>query len=140
MRAAVRGFKEARAGLAVLGVGLELVLNVGDGTGSVAAVELERAVAVLAAELGIAVDEGLGEGLYLPEGFIAGAGGADAAAFDFALVELFRCYDNFGGHVAFLDADGRRGRCLHSTLSGGSERSMVYPSPLFALKSAADWS
>jgi len=104
MLAAVGGFAEAGAGLAVLGVGFELVLDVGDGTGGVAAVELEGAVAVLAAELGVSVDEGIGEGLHLPEGFISAAG-ADATTFDFALVELLRWNDDFGGHVAFLRAN-----------------------------------
>jgi hypothetical protein len=99
--AAVGGFAEADAGGAVLGVGLELVLDVRDGAGGVAAGDFERAVAVLAAELGVAVGERVGEGLDLPEGLIAVAAGAYAAAFDFALVKLFRNYDYLGGHVFF---------------------------------------
>jgi hypothetical protein len=102
--AAIGGFLEACAGLAVLGVGLEFVLDVGDGTSRVAAVQLQRSVAVLAAELGVAVDQGFGEGLYLPEGFIS-ASGADAATFDFTFKDLFRGDDDFGGHVAFLRTD-----------------------------------
>jgi hypothetical protein len=89
---------EAYAGDAVLGVRLDLVLDVGEHTGCVTAVELERAVAVLAAELGVAVEKSFGKRLYLPERLIAGACGADAAAFDFALVKLFWRTDKFSGH------------------------------------------
>ena len=96
MLAAIGGEVEADAGLAVLGVGLKLVFDVGDGASGVAAVELERAVAVLATELSVAVDEGVGERFELPEGLIP-SGGTDAATLDFTLIELFRDGDNFGG-------------------------------------------
>jgi hypothetical protein len=82
--AAVSRFHEASAELAMLGVGLELVLKVRDSTGGVTAMELERAVAIFAAELGVAVEQGVGEGLYLPEGLIPSTG-AYASAFYFAL-------------------------------------------------------
>jgi hypothetical protein len=84
---AVGGFAEEDAAGAVFGVGFEFVLDVGDGAGSeVALVELDGAVAVFATELGISVDEGVGDGFDFPEGFVAGAGGTDAAAFDFAFI------------------------------------------------------
>jgi hypothetical protein len=88
---------------AVLGVGLELVLDVGNGAGGVALVELERAVTLFAAELGVAVENSVGDGLHLPERFIA-ATCANAATFYFTLVKLLRRSDNFGGHGAFLGA------------------------------------
>ena len=75
-----------------------------DGTRGEAAGDLEGAVAVLAAELGLAVREGVGEGLQLPERLGASAVGSDAAAFYLTLVEFFNGDDFFGGHGAFLGA------------------------------------
>jgi hypothetical protein len=50
------------------------VRDVGGGPlGTVALVQLDGAVAVLAAELGVAVDEGFDQRLDLPEGLIAGS-------------------------------------------------------------------
>ena len=136
MLAAVGGFQEACAGLAVLGVGLELVLDVRDGSGGMTAVKLEWAVAIFAAELGIAVDERVGEGFYLPERFIARTVGTDAAAFYFALVEFLRCNDDFGGHVAFLRADLLAGECcFDSTLLSEIKGWPRTPLPLFDAKS-----
>ena len=87
--AAVGGFAEVEAGGAVLGVGLELVGDVRRGrVDDVAAVELDRAGAVGATELGVGVRDGFGDGLELPEGFIAAAG-LEAASFDLALVDFF---------------------------------------------------
>jgi hypothetical protein len=83
--AAVGGEVEADAGGAVLGVGLKFMFHVGDRAGGVAAVQLERTVAVLATELGVAVDKGVGERLELPEGLIPPRG-ADAATLHFTLV------------------------------------------------------
>jgi hypothetical protein len=94
---------EAGADGAVLRVGFELVLDVGDGAGSVALVELEGAVALFAAELGVAVEDRVGYGLDLPERFIP-ATCADAATFYFTLVELLGRSNNFGGLGAFLGA------------------------------------
>lgn len=135
MSAAVRGFEEAGALLAVLGVDLQFVFEVGGCAGGVAAVELEGAVAVLAAELGVAIEEGVDEGFELPEGLVPGAGGAYAAAFYFALVELLWSCKDFGGHGAFLGAGVAGKRCLDSTLlrrAGGE------PSRFFGVRSAAD--
>ena len=88
--AAVGGLAEVQTGRAVLGVGLELVGDVRRGrAGKVMAVQLDRAGAVGAAELGVVVDEGLGDGFELPEGLVATAG-LEAAAFDLALVDFFR--------------------------------------------------
>jgi hypothetical protein len=109
--AAVGSFEEAGCGGAVLGVALELVLDVGDGAGGVALVELQGAVALFAAELGVAVQQGVGYGFYLPEGLIA-PGGADATAFNFALKELLGNCNNFGGHGAFLRAGLACGEAL----------------------------
>ena len=57
-------------------------------TGDVMAVQLDRAGAIRAAELGVVVDEGFGDGFELPEGFVATAC-LEAAAFDLALVDFF---------------------------------------------------
>ena len=96
--AAVGGFAEVEAGGAVLGVGLELVGDVRRGrVDDVAAVELDRAGAVGAAEFCVGVDDGFGDGLELPEGFIATAY-FEAAAFYLALVDFF----GFGGHGVLL--------------------------------------
>ena len=67
----------------------------------VALVQLHGAVAVLATELGVAINEGFDEGLDLPEGLIAGAAGTDAAAFHLTLVELLGDGRSFGGHGTF---------------------------------------
>ena len=73
--AAVGGFAEVEAGGAVLGVGLELVGDVRRGrVDDVAAVELDRAGAVGAAELGVEVNDRLGDRFELPEGLVASAG------------------------------------------------------------------
>jgi hypothetical protein len=88
---------EAGAGGAVLGVALQLVLDVRDGTGGVTLVQLQWAVAFLAAELGVAVEDGVGYGLDLPEWLIATAY-ADATAFHFALIKFLRSNCNFGSH------------------------------------------
>jgi hypothetical protein len=96
--AAVGGFAEEDAGGAVLGVALELVGDVGRRCAfDVMAVDLDGASAVGAAELGVGVDEGFGDGLELPEGFIATAY-FEAAAFYLALVDFF----GFGGHGVLL--------------------------------------
>jgi hypothetical protein len=50
--------------------------------------DFDGATAVFAAELGVVIFEGDGDGLDLPEGLVA-AGGADAKALHFALVEFF---------------------------------------------------
>jgi hypothetical protein len=81
--ASIGSFEEAGTQLAVLRVGLELVLKMRDGTCGVAAMQLEGAVAIFAAELGVAVEKGVNEGLHFPEGLIP-ATGSDAAAFYFA--------------------------------------------------------
>jgi hypothetical protein len=94
---------EASAYGAVFGVGFELVLDVGDGAGGVALVEFQGAVALFAAELGVAIEDRIGDRLDLPERFIA-ATCANAATFYFTLVELLGRSDNFGGHGAFLGA------------------------------------
>jgi hypothetical protein len=89
----IGGFAEEEAAGAVLGVGLEFVLDVGDGAGSeVALVELDGAVAV-------SVDESFGDGFDLPEGFVARAGGANAAAFYFTFIQFFGNGDDFGGQL-----------------------------------------
>jgi hypothetical protein len=94
--AAVGGFAEEDAGGAVFGVALELVGDVGRRrVGHVVAMDLDRAGAVGAAELGVGIDECLSDGLELPERLVATAG-LEAAAFDLALVDFFR----FGGHDA----------------------------------------
>jgi hypothetical protein len=94
---------EAHADAAVLRITLELMLDVRDGTCGVALVELERTVAFLATELGVAVEDGVSYGLDLPERFVP-ATRADAATFYFTLVELLGGCNNFGGHGAFLGA------------------------------------
>jgi len=92
--AAVGGFAEEGPGGAILGVGLELVGDVGRGrVDDVAAVEGDGAGAVGAAELGVVVDEGFGDGLEFPEGFVA-ATEFEAATLDLTLVDFF----GFGGH------------------------------------------
>jgi hypothetical protein len=96
----IGGFAEEEAAGAVLGVGLEFVLDVGDGAGSeVALVERDGAVAVFATELGVSVDESFGDGFDLPEGFVARAGGANAAAFYFTFIQFFGNGDDFGGQL-----------------------------------------
>ena len=115
--AAVGGGVEAGADGAVLGVALQLVLDVRDGAGGVALVQLQRAVALLAAELGIAVEDGVGDGLDLPEGLIPAAR-TDAAAFHFALIELLGSDCNFGSHsLSFLV----RLRCVCGSNPKGSK-------------------
>jgi hypothetical protein len=101
--AAIGGEVETGAGGAVLGVGLEFVLDVGYGAGGVALVELEGAVALFAAELGVAIEDGVGDGFDLPERLIA-AGCANAATLYFTLVELLWDGDYFGGHGGFPGA------------------------------------
>jgi len=87
--AAVSGLAEEEAGRAVLGVCLELVGDVrGRRSGDVMAVQLDRAGAVGAAELGVVVDEGFGDGFELPERLIPTTD-LEAAAFDLALVDFF---------------------------------------------------
>src|ERR1035437_8370693 len=72
--AAVGGFAEVEACRAILGIALELVGDVGRRrVGHVMAVDLDGAAAVGSAELGVVVVEGFGDGLELPEGFIAAA-------------------------------------------------------------------
>ena len=95
--AAVRGGVEAGADGAVLGVALQLMFNVRDGAGGVALVQLQGAVALLAAELGIAIEDSVGDCFYLPERLIPTAD-TDATAFHFALVKLLRSDCNFGSH------------------------------------------
>jgi hypothetical protein len=87
--AAVGGLEEVDAGGAVLRVGLQFVLEMGDGAVLGAALEeLERAVAVLAAELGVGIIEGIGDGFDLPEGLVT-AGGTNPTTLDLALLEVF---------------------------------------------------
>jgi hypothetical protein len=93
----VGGFAEDLAAGAVLGVGLEFVLHVGDGTDGVAFVEAEGAVAVFATDLGVFIEHEIDDALDLPERLIA-ATGADAPTFHFTLEELFLRCSNFGGH------------------------------------------
>ena len=96
--AAVGGFTEPEAGGAILGVCFELVGDVGRRrVGDVVAVDFDGASAVGAAELGVVVDEGFGDGFEFPEGFVAAAG-FEAAAFDLTLVDFF----GFGGNVVLL--------------------------------------
>jgi hypothetical protein len=52
------------------------------------AVEFDGTGAVGAAELGVVVGEGFGDGLELPEGLVASTQ-LEAAAFDLALVDFF---------------------------------------------------
>src|ERR1700733_8724728 len=86
---AVGGLEEVQAGGAVLGIALELVFDVGGQTVAGAAFDnFDRTTAVFAAELGVVIFEGDGDGLDLPEGLVA-AGCADAKALHFALVEFF---------------------------------------------------
>jgi len=87
--ASVGGFAEVEAGGAVLGVGLELVGDVWRRrAGDVVAMQLDGAGAVGAAELGVVVDEGFGDGFELPERLIPTTD-LEAAAFDLALVDFF---------------------------------------------------
>jgi hypothetical protein len=87
--ASVGGLFEQEAVGAVLGVGYGFMFDVGDGAFlAVAAEKLYFAVAVLAAKLGVVVDQCDGNGLYFPEGLVASAF-FDSAAFDFTLVDLF---------------------------------------------------
>ena len=73
-QAAVGGLAEDKAGGAVLGVALELVRDVGwRRVRNMVAVEFDGAGAVGAAELGVGVDQGFGDRLELPEGFVAAA-------------------------------------------------------------------
>lgn len=88
---------EAGAYGAVLGVALEFVLDVRDSAGGVALVQLQRAVALFAAELGVAVEDGVGDGLNFPERLVAAAG-THTAAFYFTLEELLGNCCNFGSH------------------------------------------
>jgi len=97
-QAAVGGFAEVEAGGAELGVGLELVGDVRRrSAGDVMAVQLDGSGAVRATELGVVVDEGLGDGFELPEGLVSTAS-LEATSFDLALVDFF----GFGGHDAPL--------------------------------------
>src|SRR5260370_14558539 len=92
--AAIGGFAKQHAVGAELEVGGGLVFDVGRSPGfAVAAEEFDLAETVLAAELGIAVGQGLGNRLDLPEALIATTR-FDATAFDFALVDLL----SFHGH------------------------------------------
>src|SRR5665213_3636956 len=119
----VGGGEEADRIAAVLGVGLGLVRDVRPSAlGRGALVQLHFAVAVLAAELGVAVDERFGDGLYLPERFIS-AGGANTPALYFALVNLFFDYCCFACHGALLATVGGAcvGYCIDSTLMSSSD-------------------
>src|ERR1700687_531862 len=92
--AAIGGFAKQKAVGAEPGVRGGLVCDVGRSPGfAVAAEEFDLAETVLAAELGIAVGQGLGNRLDLPEGLIATTG-FNATAFYFALVDLLA----FDGH------------------------------------------
>jgi hypothetical protein len=85
----VLGLEEVGAVGAVFGVGAVFVLDVRSGTASlVVLVELDRAAAIFAAKLGVFVDEGVGDILDLPEGFVPSAR-PDATPLDFTLVDLF---------------------------------------------------
>src|SRR5260370_6103966 len=87
--AAVGGLAKVHAGDAVLGVFAALVLGVGSGAaGFVGPKELHFAEAVLAAELGVGVDQSVSQALDLPEGLVPAAG-FDAPPFDFAFIDLF---------------------------------------------------
>jgi hypothetical protein len=88
-QAAVCGFAEDEPGGAVLGIALELMRDVRRRrVGNMMAVEFHRAGAVGAAELGVIVDEGFGNGLELPERFIAAAE-LEAPALHLTLVDFF---------------------------------------------------
>jgi xanthine/uracil/vitamin C permease (AzgA family) len=80
--ASIGSFEEAGTQLAVLGVGLELVLEMRNGTSGVTAMQLEGTVTIFATELGVTVEQGIDEGLHFPEWLIT-ASGADAASFYF---------------------------------------------------------
>jgi hypothetical protein len=95
--AAIRSFMKANADEAMLGVRLELVFDVRDGTGGMALVELEWTVTLLAAKLGVAIEDGIGNGLYFPERLIP-TGGANTATFHFAFKQLLGNGHNFGCH------------------------------------------
>jgi hypothetical protein len=96
--ATVGSFAEEGAGGAILGVGLELVGDVGQRrVDDVAAMEPDGAGAVGAAELGVVVGESFDDRFELPERFVATAK-FEAAALDLALIDLF----GFGGHKAPL--------------------------------------
>jgi hypothetical protein len=87
--ASVGGLLEQEAVGAVLGVDRGFVLDVGHSAFlAVAAKKLYFAVAVLAAKLGVVVDQRDGDGFYFPEGLVASAF-FDSAAFDFTLIDLF---------------------------------------------------
>jgi len=82
----VGGALEEQAAGTELGVGGELVLNVGDGPGfAVAAEQLDRAETVLAAEVGVFVHQGDGDVLDLPVGLVSSAG-LETATANLALV------------------------------------------------------
>src|ERR1700727_3898083 len=85
----VGGFFEEQAAGAVLGVCCGLVFDIGHGADlAVASEQFDDAVAVFASELGVAVGQGDGHGLDLPEGLIASAN-LHATTFYFALIDLF---------------------------------------------------
>ncbi len=82
----------------MLGVGLQLMLNVRDCARRVALVQLQWTMALLAAKLGVAIENCIRDALKLPERLVT-TGGAHAAALDFAFEKLlwdrcsFRCHD-----------------------------------------------
>jgi len=87
--AAVGSALEEQTAGTELGVGGELVLDVGNDSGlAVAAEQLDRAETVLAAEIGVFVGEGYGDVLDLPVRLVPSACFETAAAY-LALVHLF---------------------------------------------------
>ena len=91
---------EEESGRAVLRVGLQLVRNVRRRSPwDVMPMQFDRARAIRAAKLRVIVDQRLGDGLQLPEGFVSPAD-LESATFDLTLIDFFR----FGGHNAPLDA------------------------------------
>src|ERR1700733_7773818 len=87
--AAICGLQEIHARGAVLGVALQLVLDMcGWAVLGAAFEELHRAAAVHAAELRVVVVQSLRDRLYLPERLVA-AGSLNATTLHFALIKFF---------------------------------------------------
>ena len=85
---AVRSLQEIYSSRAVLRIALQLVLDMRRGSIlNVPPKQLYRSTTVLAAKLGIAVDQGVGNQLHLPEGLVSTAG-TYSATLHFSLIKL----------------------------------------------------
>jgi hypothetical protein len=96
-----------QTGGAVLGVALELVLDVRRRRIlSIAAEDLQRAAAALATKLRVIVNQGIGNHLYLPERLVT-AGGLYTPTLYFTLIKLFAfdCHD-LPRYLAWYGAHG----------------------------------